>query len=219
MLHDVLIISSPDPPAVVLGVAAPPGTYSPFVDPNIPDAEKPIYFRPWVSGYWTRFPDIAAITVSTMQPEKLKDMYNATSDPKYIPTTDRMSPEVLESVTAPSVVERIGSPFDIIEEVYAENLQYGLFDTKGTWSNLRVVAFWMDMSCAYCLWGAKALANQLDQPTMEGRQRRDVKHVKLEAANHFVSLSHGVVRAMLMYSLQLHWDDPERFVDALAQYV
>ena len=166
---------------------APPGCWSPLTAPEIPDADRASLFRRWVSTYWGPLHTLSDITAEACQHENFKDIYEVTSDSKYIPSTDRMSGDELNGVTAPSVVARIGTPFDIADAVYAENFQYGLFDINGTWKKLKVVALWAEMSCVYCVWSARALSEILQSPAAEQHERRPIKQVKMDNANHFVS--------------------------------
>lgn len=125
--------------------------------------------------------------------EQLRDMSDVCTDPKRTGTTSRMSDEELAAVTCTDAAIRCPTPFltSGIQESYRRNVCGALFDTKGMWNNTKALVLWADMSCMYCLWGAKLLWDMLNASelvTDGDEQRRDVQMVKLESANHFVSI-------------------------------
>lgn len=167
-------------------IPIPPTTYSPLEDPNIPLSQKAHHFIPWVAGYYERTVDLSAITVPAL--EQLKNMTDISRDPKYLATTARMGDEDRAAVTWPSGAVRCPTPlFDSgMRASYRRNLHRAVFDTKGTWAHVKVLMLWADRSVVYCLWAAKQLSDRLNEPAEE-EQRRNVRIVKLEDANHFVS--------------------------------
>ncbi|KAI0700599.1 alpha/beta-hydrolase [Cytidiella melzeri] len=186
-----------DAPCPVYGTPEPRGAYIPLNDPTLSSRDTAEAFIEWVSAYWEPFASLNQ--VSELAVVAQRNMARLCSDPKYLPTSRRMTAEELEAVSYPSAALRIGHPGHISLDVYGSNARRALLDTNGAWRNVRALVLWADMSCAYCPWGAKVLSDQLKRPVRAGEIRRDVSIMKLENANHF-----------------LHYDDPERFVQFLA---
>ncbi|KAI0632495.1 Alpha/Beta hydrolase protein [Trametes polyzona] len=134
-------------------------------------------------------------------------------DPKYIPTTTKMPPEVLRSVTHPPVMaQNQHLLWSLSHAVYRENLRRALYDCRfdfagggggageKAWPALPVHVVWCDMSVGDCLWASVVIHALYEEADPERRRR--VEFHKLEGANHFV-----------------HWEEPERFVEFLASIV
>ncbi|EIW51541.1 alpha/beta-hydrolase [Trametes versicolor FP-101664 SS1] len=134
-------------------------------------------------------------------------------DPKHTPTTSRMSPEVLRSLTNPAVMaENQHLIWTLSYNVYRENLRRCLYDCrvlddndgsgvpKKVWPNVRVQYIWCDMTAGDCAWTAAVIHSQWNAADPE--HRRQVEFHKLEGANHFY-----------------HWEEPEKFVELLAGLV
>ncbi len=197
-----------DPPCPVYGISPPRDAYIPLDDPTVPSEETAKTFITWVSSYWEPFSSLDEVTeeavaaqrdMTKIPPPPQPVCFTAAQTPLSKPctyfsdhfkaTSARMTRQELESVVCPEVALRVGHPGHITLSVYGTHARRSLFDTKGLWPRVKAIVLWADMSCAYCPWGAKVLSEQLKEPRREGEVRRDVEIVRLENANHFVSLA------------------------------
>lgn len=138
----------------------------------------------WVSSYWTQFPDLSAVNESSLSTHK--NMADISDDPKYAPSTSRMSEEEVDTVAYPGVAARIGTPRHINIDTYKPLCHRALFDTKGAWKSVDAILLWADMSNIFCPWTAKGISDMLEQPVEAGEQRRHVRIVRMPQANHLV---------------------------------
>lgn len=143
------------------------------------------------ASYFAPFSDLEAVTATALEQHTNLSETSSGPDSKYSCTLSRMTKEQVAEITYPGVVARSPTPVTrtTLLDVYAPNMQRGLFDTRGTWPNVRVLVLWTDMGLTYCPWGARVLSDMLKEPAGEGEQRRDVNIVQLKDANHFVSTS------------------------------
>lgn len=173
----------------MLGQSKPVNAYSPLEDRSIPLADVAAHFVPWVAAYNAPIVSVSEITISSM--EQLKP--HSTTDPKYTPSMARVTAEELAGVTCLSAAIRCPTPMfqEGMDEAYRSNLRHALFDTNGAWKQVRAVLLWPDMTVVYCFWAAKLITDELREAEKETdgtKVRRDVAVVKLEGANHFVSV-------------------------------
>lgn len=61
-------------------------------------------------------------------------------------------------------------------------------DTGGLWKDVDLLHVWKDMSGWPCVWAAKCVAEMLEEPEVEGQQRRDTRVVCMSGAANFVSV-------------------------------
>lgn len=175
-----------DPPAVVYGGdPVPENVYTPFSDPAIPPHDIANQFILHVATNFEPVTDLRALTADVLAARK--DMTKVTSDPRYVPTTSRMTPEELEGMTTPSILPRILPYLLLPQPIHQENIKRAMFDTKGQWPNVKALVLWADMTCSYSPWGAKHFLSLLDQPVAPGESRREISFVKLADSGHFVS--------------------------------
>ncbi|KAH9851605.1 alpha/beta-hydrolase [Lenzites betulinus] len=200
-----------DPSATTIGRPRPAGLTALRSNPSRPLDEQVAELALAVSSYYPPFTFPDHIDPMPDHPPRLPiHLTTVDVDPKHIPTTSKMSPDVLRSITHPPVMERNQHLlWALSHDVYRTNLTRALYDCRfgdertglaKMWPALRVHVVWCDMSVGDCLWASvviHALYEEADPET-----RRDVQLHKLEGANHFV-----------------HWEEPERFTSFLATIV
>ena len=170
---------------MVLGVPSPAGLVTPVDDPAIPFEDKAEKFADWVSTFWNPLQTPESITTEALV--NRYDMYKATGDDKYMPDNLRLPKEEVEAMTSPEIIPRVGASLAFHTEVYGECLRRAIFDTKGRWNHLRVVALWPDMTIWPCSLSGKVLADMLVAPHGKNAIRRPVEMVRMNGVNHFVS--------------------------------
>ncbi|KAI0771129.1 alpha/beta-hydrolase [Trametes elegans] len=132
---------------------------------------------------------------------------------EYTPTTSKMAPGVLASLTqAPLLELHQHLIWSVSRDVFRENTERALLDcrlrapAKGSgerakvWPDLPVHVVWCEMTVGECLWGVLVIRHRFEHAKAE--HRRILTFHKLADANHF-----------------LHWENPERFVQFLAGIV
>lgn len=92
--------------------------------------------------------------------------------------------------------------------------------SSSRWANVPVRYLWCDRSCWEAPWGAWSLIAEIAETKASGRTMRKVIIQRLKGANHFVSfLTIFCDREALcldrLYTLQVHWDEPERALKVL----
>ncbi|KAI0820433.1 alpha/beta-hydrolase [Trametes gibbosa] len=200
-----------DPSATTIGRPRPAGLTALHSNPSLPLGEQVAQLALAVSSYYPPFLFPDYIDPMPDYPPRLPIHLSADGvDPKYVPTTSKMSPDVLRSVTHPPVMARHQHLlWALSHDVYKTNLTRALYDCRfgdgnmgmvKMWPALRVHVVWCDMSVGDCLW-ASVVIHALYQGA-DPEARRSVEFHKLEGANHFV-----------------HWEEPERFTSFLAKIV
>ncbi len=133
-----------------------------------------------------------------------------------------MSSAELESVSDAAAVPRSGLPLLRIKpDIYRRTSERALFDTKGSFKNVRALVVWGDMSVSLCVWAAKRIAERAEAAKTEGRLGRQVEIVKMEGANHFVSfyINSSEQLVLTAFRRKIHWDEPEYTVQFLAAHL
>ncbi|KAI0366634.1 alpha/beta-hydrolase [Pilatotrama ljubarskyi] len=201
-----------DPSSTVIGQPLPPGLSALKRDPSAPPDVQVAQFSLAVSSYYPAytFPENIDPPATYDPPRRPVHESAEPVSLKYTPTTDRMSPEVLRSLTHAAVMEQNQHLiWGVSHDVYRAILARALFDCrfddgsgmrKKIWPALRVHVIWCDMSIGECLWASVVIRSRYEEAQPENR--RPVEFHKLEDANHFV-----------------HWEEPERFVKFLAGIV
>ncbi|KAI0092166.1 Alpha/Beta hydrolase protein [Irpex rosettiformis] len=184
-------------PNIAFGIADPPKTTYPLKNLTMSTEEAHDAFLTWISTYWQPFPDLKSINTTSIQ--QRKPMTEISSDPRYKSIRERRSPEEIEGIVHAPVKYRIG-PALVNWQVFMANTRRALLDTKGTWKDVKVLIAWGEMGPWTVALAAKELTETLQEPAVEGQQRREVKFLCLKDASHF-----------------LPYDDPERFVKFLAE--
>jgi hypothetical protein len=208
---------------MVLGIPSPPGLISPLTDPTIPDNERPSRFIRWVTTYYNSLPSPSEITTEALIGRY--DMYEATDgDAKYLRTSSRMSEEELSALVCPENLFRMGSTLGYPPQVYDPTFRRAIFDTRGQWNHVRVVALWADMSVWVCNLSGKVMADMLASPPREEEVRRPVDMIYLQGVNHAVSgHSQSIVPTVSnctdIYFSQYHFEEPEEFLRLIAGHV
>ncbi|KAI0775395.1 Alpha/Beta hydrolase protein [Irpex lacteus] len=188
-----------DAPNIAFGIADPPKTTYPLKSLSMSTEEAHDAFLTWTSTYWQPFPDLKSVDSTSIQ--QRKPMTDISSDPQYKPTRDRRAPAEIEGIMHAPVKYRIG-PALVDWKVFMANTRRALFDTRGTWKGVNVLMSYGDMGPWTTQWAARVMTEMLAEPKGDGEQRRDVKIVCLENANHF-----------------LPYDDPGRFVRFIAENI
>ena len=171
----------------MIGEARPsPEAYSPVEDPNVPPSEVAERFMAWISSYFEPLDTLQDITPTALA--QREDVFALTADAKFSCTTSRMTNEELQAATYPAIFacNPTPPPTAAILQVYRDNYRRAILDTKGAWPNVDVTVLWGEMSPFYFLWAAKVMSQHLKEPVRIGEQRRNMRIVKMEKANHFV---------------------------------
>lgn len=162
--------------------------YHPLGDPTVPLEERNKSFMRWVAAYCEPMSDISSIDLPALRTRR--DMHEISEDHSIQPTIDKMSAEEIESTTDPSVWQRSARYLRYIpRELYWNNTQRALFDTRGDLDNVKGLILWCDMSPSLAVWGAKNLHDRMTAAEREGTRVRQLDMIKLSGANHFVSFS------------------------------
>lgn len=172
---------------MVLGIPYPPGAITPVDDPKVPLENKAREFIDWAATYWNPLQTPESITTEALIHRY--DMHSATGEKRYLPTSLRLSKSEMGTLTSPEILPRVGVAMAFNAEVYGESLRRALFDTKGHWSHLRIVALWPDMTIWPCSLSGKVMSDMLESPRSLGITGRSVEMVRINGVNHFVSKS------------------------------
>ncbi|KAI0092161.1 hypothetical protein BDY19DRAFT_990897 [Irpex rosettiformis] len=187
-----------DPPSVVIGVADPPGTYSPATDLKTPPDQLTEAFIIWASTWFEPFSSLDAVnSTSIVTQKKLTDP----SDPRHLSSFERMSQEEKDATLFPDIAIRLG-PGLVSWEICDKNVRGTVLDTKGVLKNVRLNYFWGANSPWNCAWAAKVVEGLMQEPPVEGQQRREVVIEMLEDMHHFG-----------------HHDHPERMMRVIADHI
>ncbi|KAI0826820.1 alpha/beta-hydrolase [Trametes gibbosa] len=203
-----------DPSVTVVGQPRPPGLIALNRNPSAPDEVQAAEFALAVSSYFPPFtlPDSVDPPPAYDPPRRALHLGpDHPVDPRYMPTSSKMAPDVLRSLTYAAVWEESQHLIWALGyDVFRQNLARALYDCRirvggggaveKVWPALRVHLVWCDMSIGDCLWASAVIHAQY--PDANPEHRRPVEFHRLENANHFV-----------------HWEEPERFITFLAGIV
>lgn len=195
-----------------LGFPPLPGLYSPLRDPKAVNEETK-EFPTWGAIYFTQVitrPDEDADSpgFDEMLPTRKPVHEMEGADPRFMPTTLRMTPEERAEVTDVEAVwrsQKLILGMDV--SVFRENVLQAFFEcpaddnTGGemlVWPRVKVHSVWCDLSPGDDVYGGDML-KQIAREYREKGRGRSVEVHRLQEANHFV-----------------HWDEPERTTKFLA---
>lgn len=182
-----------DPPSIIVGVADPPGTYSPARDLITPPEQLTEHFVIWASTWFEPFPSLDAVNLTSVAAQK--KLTNDPSDPRYLSSHERMSQEERDATLFPDVGIRLG-PGLVSWEICAKNVRGSILDTKGVLKGVKLHHLWGAHSPWNCAWSAKIVEGLLKEPPVEGEVRREVNIERLEGIHHFVSVYFFFVRRL-----------------------
>lgn len=200
-----------------MGMSPMEDLYSPFRDPAMTNQEKMAAFPAWVSSYFTQAtidpsedsesPGFGAMLLGRRPMHETEENI----DPRFTPTTQRMGPETLKEVVDFDVMARSQILIQLLDPtIYQDNFRAALFecyldDGSGEeriiWPDLKVHLIWCDMTTGDGVFAANTIKYIAGQYHKMQRGRL-VEFHKVEQANHFH-----------------HWDEPERFIELLAQTI
>ncbi len=192
----LFVQSELDPPSIIVGVADPPGTYSPGRDLITPPEQLTEHFVIWASTWFEPFSSLDAVNLTSVAAQK--KLTNDPSDPRYLSSHERMSQEERDATLFPDVGIRLG-PGLVSWEICAKNVRGSILDTKGVLKGVKLHHLWGAHSPWNCAWSAKVVEGLLKEPPVEGEVRREVNIERLEGIHHFVSVYFFVRR--LWYDL------------------
>ncbi|KAH9890074.1 alpha/beta-hydrolase [Cubamyces lactineus] len=201
-----------DPSSSIIGKKLPSGLSNLRVDPSAPINAQMAQFSVAVGSYYPPYsiPDRIDPLPTYEPPRQPLHQMSMDVDSKYLPTTSKMTPEELDSITYPSILgEFQHTLWAVGVDILHENLVHAFYDCrfddgtgvmKKVWPKLRVHLIWCDMTLGECAWAATVVYHGLQNA--DPAKRRAIQFHKLEGANHFI-----------------HWEEPERFVRLLAGMV
>ena len=118
------------------------------------------------------------------------------NDPTKAPSVENFTQEELERMTDFGVLERSHDSIRRIKsDIYAQNLKLALGVGKPeeelVLKKVKVVMVWCSMTMVDSIWAAKVVHEMMKQGEADAKQTvtRQVGLVKLDGANHFVSIS------------------------------
>ena len=192
-----------DSPYHVLGFAPPPEphNYNPLFDSTIPPADQTRVFSNWVSGYFAHRTDTLTLANASASPasdeEKLRAAAtfevrdNLAAPP---PTLSTLSPDEVASALFPSPGDPGGSDSLLV----ASGIASGIFVTlreaalavpkEEGWGAAEVRHVWCDRSVWETTWTMWNLRWRFAEAKEKGEKLTEVTSVRLEGANHFVSV-------------------------------
>ncbi|KAI0695747.1 Alpha/Beta hydrolase protein [Cerioporus squamosus] len=204
-----------DPSSTAVGSPPPPGLKTVKVDRSATLEEQAMQFGLQVGSFYAPFTVSDNIEAARAHPPRLAlQDYGESFDPKYAPsvTPPKMTPEEFKGMTHPPIMERLqhANWAAALNAAHAKNVFHTLCDCtsddgsgmrKKVLPAVRMHVVWCDMTCGEAAWAVAVLKrhcfDHAHSPTA-----REVEFHLLEGANHFVQ-----------------WEEPERFVKALAGVV
>lgn len=151
-------------------------------DTSLSPKERGDKFLPWVSSYFSAVSSLSEVTPAFLAAR------SALPDDTFRPTVKGMSAPELASTTHFGALASNLALRQIDPAIYARNLRRALVDTGDVWQNVKALVVWCDMSVVDCIWGAKACADLVAEKHGVGHIQRAIEFIKIEGANHFVSL-------------------------------
>ncbi|KAJ3008093.1 hypothetical protein NUW54_g3292 [Trametes sanguinea] len=194
-----------DPSSSVIGQKIPPGLSSLRRYASAPVDEQVALFSVDVSAYYPPYeiPDNIDPPPTFDPPRRPLHEASTEIDPKYAPTSTKMSPETLRELTHPPIMKEYQHLlWGVNPDILQANLHRALYDCRaddgnGTrkpiWPDVRVHIILCDMTLGQCAWAATVIRDGHKKANPE--HRRNMQLHTLKKANHFV-----------------HWEEPERFV-------
>ncbi|PCH43962.1 hypothetical protein WOLCODRAFT_75425 [Wolfiporia cocos MD-104 SS10] len=180
-----------DPPYAVLGIAPPflPERINPLREQSDSTEQSVENFFPWVSGYYRHSPDILSLLASLTRAELVAGLGQSPVE-DIPPTTKRMSPEDLATVTSVAQASRAHIPLILAHPpVYTEVARRALKKVN-VWPDVHVTFVWCDMAPGDHIIAAWEVSRKVRMAWPLNARRVDI--VRMSGANHFP-----------------HWDKPE----------
>ncbi|OSD07584.1 alpha/beta-hydrolase [Trametes coccinea BRFM310] len=189
-----------DPSSTVIGHSIPPGLSSLRRDASAPVDEQVAIFAVDVSAYYPPYeiPDDIDPPPTFDVPRRPLHEASAEINPKYAPTSTKMSPETLRDLThSPIMKEYQHVLWGVNREVLKTNLHRALYDCRVDDGTGMRKPIWPDVLRL----GRHEIIRAGHQKA-NPEHRRDMQLHMLKNANHFV-----------------HWEEPERFIKFLTGIV
>lgn len=196
-----------DPPAIVYGIYPEIGFSFPLTDPKVPDELRPDVFIEWCSGYYKPLPDGAPISAESLQ--------GCTLISEKTPTLLGIPPEEQEASLDRSVLFASGLIMRTDMSIRQRNARRALLDADAALPKVEIVVLWADLSVFLCVWAVKVVREILEDDLGLGKRKRRVSILRLENANHFVSICHLLRPRPHLCLFQYHLDEPEKMVTFL----
>jgi len=193
-----------------IGGTPPKELYNPFRAQSLTIGERVAAFPLWVSTYYPQISDLATDMPTLVATLQVRQQSTAATGDKFQPTVQTLSAKYTEDVVEIGLMDRSQlAIMGIQRSVYAENLRRALCyveeGEKGpevVWPNVKLQVVWCDMSHGDAVATAQMIRDDYEEMKQKGGYVRAMQMFKLEQANHFP-----------------HWDDPDRFVQALLKIV
>lgn len=174
--------------------------------------QKPSVFAQWVSSYYQALPAGTSISAEALRARPVLAALT--------PTLSTLTPEEFARTWDGDVFHRSNGRLTLggIDEAYRANFRRAFLDAGAVLPEVGAVVLWCDRSIWACLWGVKVLEELLLEEPVGGK-KRPVRIMKLENANHFVSIRRRPCSDLphLTCACQVHWDEPERMVRLLKE--
>ena len=166
-----------------------------FFDPKLGPEDQANHFALAVSSYYPpfTFPDKIDGDISYAPRVPLLE------DPKYVPTTAKLTENELGNLMYPAIFERVQRAMwsPNLRLVYEANASRALYDCRllddgsgskrKAWPAVKVHLVWCDMTVGDVAWAAAVFSCKYKE--VDPAARRPIEVHTVEGANHFVSVS------------------------------
>ena len=146
-------------------------------------------FVRWVGAFHA---PLSALTDDIHSHAARPEMHTISSDPCYINSVEQLVPIHLSSITEPTVFQRSCRNLHTwnMKGAYT-NAERALFDSDGSFYNMKILLLWGDMTISLCSFAAAYAKKRCNDAVAKGTWRfaQEAKFVKIEGGNHFVSMS------------------------------
>lgn len=127
------------------------------------------------------------------------------------------------TIADPTVLERSEKNLMTKDPIVArENCEHALFDVRpeSSFAGIDALVIWGDMTIANAIYATSYLAERLREAESAGDDKaRKARFVKIKDANHFVRFHLHRYTSANISSVQIHWYEPEKFIQLLVQYL
>lgn len=180
-----------DPPTNTYGVSPEIELYYPMKSTEFSIEQKPSVFAQWVSSYFQALPEGTPVSAEALRVRPVLA--------ELAPTLSKLTPEEFARTWDGDVFYRSNSRLTLggIDGAYRRNFRRAFLEADAVLPDVGAVVLWCDRSIWACLWGVKVLEELLLEEPLKG-PKRSVRIMKLENANHFVSICRRA------YSLEFH---------------
>ncbi|KAF5343029.1 hypothetical protein D9758_011163 [Tetrapyrgos nigripes] len=197
-----------DPPAQILGIRSPEGTYIPLEDENLSPEARLVEFRKWVTYYFVHG------DLSARDPMQLN---YKTPDPDRKPTFEHLPIQELLSLVDLAPGQKCDTV--VCEPAFAD-VEWGIVnkalfdrDVRATWSSMTMWHIFGDA----CPWNVYLAAWRLEDEAKKSDLA--VNFTMTRGANHFVGAISCTLNKDLTLSFQPMWDNPEGALSELSKLV